>query len=157
MQAAPNFAASRTPVHPAAGRGYLSRQLRLWEAQWRRNRTRQIPVLEEVAAYLRSRIPATDRVTIVHGDYKLDNVLFAATAPPELLAVVDWEMASIGDPLVDLAWAMIFHPGPEGTMPLGVASPPAFAAISRSREDQTGQRSRCEKTESHPRLPACKP
>ena len=53
-------------------------------------------------------------------------MLFAESAPPELLAVVDWEMASIGDPLVDLAWAMIFHPGPEGTMPLGVATAPAF-------------------------------
>jgi aminoglycoside phosphotransferase (APT) family kinase protein len=42
------------------------------------------------------------------------------------LAVVDWEMAAIGDPLVDLAWAMIFHPGPEGTMPLGVAEPFGF-------------------------------
>ena len=53
-------------------------------------------------------------------------MLFAETAPPDLLAVVDWEMASIGDPLVDLAWAMIFHPGPDGTMPLGVAGSPGF-------------------------------
>ena len=56
-------------------------------------------------------------------------MLFAESAPPDLLAVVDWEMASIGDPLVDLAWAMIFHPGPEGTMPLGVAAAPAFDRV----------------------------
>jgi aminoglycoside phosphotransferase (APT) family kinase protein len=53
-------------------------------------------------------------------------VLFAPSAPPELLAVVDWEMAGIGDPLVDLSWALIFHPGPEGTLRLGMAREPTF-------------------------------
>ena len=72
-------------------------------------------------------VPPTNRPTLAHGDYKLDNVLFAPDAPPRLLAVVDWEMASIGDPLVDLAWALIFHPGPGGTMPLGMAGEPRFA------------------------------
>ena len=70
----------------------------------------------------------TRPAALAHGDYKLDNVLFAESAPPDLLAVVDWEMASIGDPLIDLAWAMIFHPGPEGTMPLGVAADPRSTA-----------------------------
>jgi aminoglycoside phosphotransferase (APT) family kinase protein len=79
-----------------------------------------------VGEWLGDALPPDQAPALAHGDYKLDNVLFADTAPPELLAVVDWEMASIGDPLVDLAWAMIFHPGPEGTMPLGVATPPAF-------------------------------
>ncbi len=46
-------------------------------------------------------------------------MLFAPESPPRLLAVVDWEMAGIGDPIVDLAWALIFHPGPEGTLRLG--------------------------------------
>ena len=69
----------------------------------------------------------TSRCALCHGDYKLDNVLFAPESPPRLLAVVDWEMAAIGDPLVDLAWALIFHPGPEGTMPLGMAKEPTFA------------------------------
>ena len=64
---------------------------------------------------------------LCHGDYKLDNVLFAPEPPPHLLAVVDWEMAAIGDPLVDLAWALIFHPGPEGTIPLGRTKEPMFA------------------------------
>ena len=52
-------------------------------------------------------------------------MLFAPEAPPRLLAVVDWEMATIGDPLIDLAWALIFHPV-GGTMPLGTAGPDAF-------------------------------
>jgi aminoglycoside phosphotransferase (APT) family kinase protein len=79
-----------------------------------------------VGDWLAGDLPPDQPAALAHGDYKLDNVLFATTAPPELLAVVDWEMASIGDPLVDLAWAMIFHPGPGGTMPLGVATAPAF-------------------------------
>ena len=56
----------------------------------------------------------------------MDNVLFAPTSPPHLLAVVDWEMATIGDPLIDLAWSLIFHPV-GGTMPLGMAGPHTFA------------------------------
>lgn len=65
---------------------------------------------------------------------QIDNVLFAPSLPPTLLAVVDWEMACIGDPLVDLAWALIFHP--EGTIPLGVSVPPAFVpqAIPRASD-----------------------
>ncbi len=51
--------------------------------------------------------------------------MYALDAPPRLLAIVDWEMASIGDPLVDLSWALIFHPN--GTMPLGMSKEPAFA------------------------------
>ena len=67
-----------------------------------------------IGDWLEARRPADQPATVAHGDYKLDNVLFAPDAPPRLLAVVDWEMASIGDPLVDLAWALIFHPGPGG-------------------------------------------
>jgi aminoglycoside phosphotransferase (APT) family kinase protein len=76
-----------------------------------------------VASWLDDHRPADQVPALAHGDFKLDNVLFAPDAPPRLLAVVDWEMASIGDPLIDLAWAMIFHPGPEGTIPLGAGSP----------------------------------
>ncbi len=74
----------------------------------------------------RGSVPPDQPQTLCHGDYKLDNVLFAPEPPPRLLAVVDWEMASIGDPLVDLAWALIFHPGPEGTMPLGTGTAPVL-------------------------------
>jgi aminoglycoside phosphotransferase (APT) family kinase protein len=79
-----------------------------------------------VADWLEAHRPADQPTALCHGDYKLDNVLFAPTAPPHLAAVVDWEMASLGDPMVDLAWALIFHPGPEGTMRLGMAKEPRF-------------------------------
>jgi len=105
---------------------YLERQIGRWLSQLESYGGRDLPAAARVATWLAESPPPDQPPALAHGDYKLDNVLFAETAPPELLAVVDWEMASIGDPLVDLAWAMIFHPGPDGTMPLGVASPPSF-------------------------------
>jgi aminoglycoside phosphotransferase (APT) family kinase protein len=105
---------------------YLERQVGRWLSQLDSYGGRELPLAARVAAWLEDRRPADQVPALAHGDYKLDNVLFAEAAPPHLLAVVDWEMASIGDPLIDLAWAMIFHPGPEGTMPLGVAGTPGF-------------------------------
>ncbi len=105
---------------------YLERQIGRWLSQLDSYGGRPLPAATRVGDWLAETLPPDQAPALAHGDYKLDNVLFAESAPPELLAVVDWEMASIGDPLVDLAWAMIFHPGPEGTMPLGVATAPAF-------------------------------
>jgi aminoglycoside phosphotransferase (APT) family kinase protein len=106
---------------------YLSRQLARWLAQLDSYGGRDLPAAREIAGWLDAHRPADQPSALCHGDYKLDNVLFAPAAPPRLLAVVDWEMASIGDPLIDLAWALIFHPGPDGTMPLGAAREPKFA------------------------------
>ena len=105
---------------------YLGHQLTKWLTQFDSYGGRDLPANREVADWLESHRPADQPPALCHGDYKLDNVLFAPTAPPELLAVVDWEMAGIGDPLVDLAWALIFHPGPEGTLRLGMAREPTF-------------------------------
>lgn len=106
---------------------YLSRQVTRWLAQLDSYGGRDLPTARRIGEWLDVRRPADLPAALAHGDYKLDNVLFAEDAPPRLLAVVDWEMASIGDPLVDLAWALIFHPGPDGTMPLGMAGEPRFA------------------------------
>jgi aminoglycoside phosphotransferase (APT) family kinase protein len=106
---------------------YLVRQLSRWLAQLDSYGGRELPAARELGAWLDANRPKDQPSALCHGDYKLDNALFALAAPPQLLAVVDWEMAAIGDPLVDLAWAMIFHPGPEGTMRLGMAAEPRFA------------------------------
>jgi aminoglycoside phosphotransferase (APT) family kinase protein len=111
-------------AHPGP---FLARQVARWLGQLDSYGGRELPVARRIATWLDEQRPADSPPALCHGDYKLDNVLFAPTAPPRLLAVVDWEMAAIGDPLVDLAWALIFHPGPEGTMPLGRAKPPTFA------------------------------
>ncbi len=126
---------------------YLDRQIGRWLSQLESYGGRDLPAATRVGTWLTDALPPDQARGLAHGDYKLDNVLFAETAPPQLLAVVDWEMASIGDPLVDLAWAMIFHPGSEGTMPLGVATTPAFdraglpsaAALVARYHDRTGR------------------
>jgi aminoglycoside phosphotransferase (APT) family kinase protein len=106
---------------------YHSRQLARWLAQLDSYGGRELPAARRVSDWLDAHRPVDQPSALCHGDYKLDNVLFAPEAPPHLLAVVDWEMAAIGDPLVDLAWALIFHPGPEGTMRLGMTNAPTFA------------------------------
>jgi aminoglycoside phosphotransferase (APT) family kinase protein len=106
--------------------GYLERQVGRWLSQLASYGPRRLAGVEELAAWLDQHRPHEQAAALVHGDYKLDNVLFSPSAPPALLAVVDWEMATIGDPLVDLAWAMIFQPGPGATMALGMSGRDSF-------------------------------
>jgi aminoglycoside phosphotransferase (APT) family kinase protein len=113
-------------THGAAD-DYLARQITRWLTQLDSYGGRDLPAARVIAGWLDSRRPPSHALALCHGDYKLDNVLFAPEPPPRLLAVVDWEMAAIGDPLVDLAWALIFHPGPEGTMRLGLAKEPTIS------------------------------
>jgi aminoglycoside phosphotransferase (APT) family kinase protein len=89
---------------PTHGATYLDRQVELWSDQWARHQTRAVPAVDEVTRRLRRRVPHPARVTIVHGDYKLDNVIFAPQAPARLVAILDWELATIGDPLADVGW-----------------------------------------------------
>jgi aminoglycoside phosphotransferase (APT) family kinase protein len=89
----------------ATGSGYLERQVDLWSAQWKRHpHKRSVPAIDELAELLRATRPQTRRVSIVHGDYKLDNVLYSPAAPARLIAILDWEMATLGDPLADLGY-----------------------------------------------------
>jgi aminoglycoside phosphotransferase (APT) family kinase protein len=104
---------------------YLERQIERWQTQLHSYGGRELRIADELTGWLDAHRPTNKPLALCHGDYKLDNVLFATDAPPKLLAIVDWEMASIGDPLVDLAWALIFHPS--GTMPLGMSKEPVFA------------------------------
>jgi aminoglycoside phosphotransferase (APT) family kinase protein len=105
---------------------YLKRQISRWISQLHSYGGRDLPSAEQLAEWLESHRPPDQPPALFHGDYKLDNVLYSREVPVQLLAIVDWEMSSIGDPLVDLAWALIFHPGPEGTMRLGTAKEPRF-------------------------------
>jgi aminoglycoside phosphotransferase (APT) family kinase protein len=108
-------------------RPYLESQVPRWLSQLRSYGGRDLPPAHRVSDWLEANRPEDQPPALFHGDYKLDNVLFAPLPPPQLLAVVDWEMAAIGDPLVDLAWALIFHPGPGGTVRLGTSRQPTFA------------------------------
>jgi aminoglycoside phosphotransferase (APT) family kinase protein len=87
--------------------GYLERQVRRWYGQWERSKTRDLPALEEVADTLRTTLPTGTRTGIVHGDFRLDNVM-VDHAVRRILAVLDWEMATLGDPLADLGLLVVY-------------------------------------------------
>ena len=88
--------------------GYLERQLRRFTGLWEHNRTREIAEVESVGRWLAQNMPQSPPATIVHGDYRLGNTMFAPQAPARLIAIFDWEMATIGDPLADLGY-MVMH------------------------------------------------
>jgi aminoglycoside phosphotransferase (APT) family kinase protein len=88
--------------------GYLERQLRRFTGLWEHNKTRELPEVEEIARWLSANMPTSPPATVVHGDYRLGNTMFAAEAPARLVAIFDWEMATIGDPLADLGY-MVMH------------------------------------------------
>ncbi len=88
--------------------GYLERQLRRFNGLWEVNKTREIPEVEEVGAWLADNLPDSPPATIVHGDYRLGNTMFSSEAPARLVAIFDWEMATIGDPLADIGY-MLTH------------------------------------------------
>ncbi len=90
--------------------GYLERQMRRWTGQLELTMpfSRPMPDLERIGAWLARNLPETQQTTIVQGDYKLDNVMFARETPAKLVAILDWEMSTLGDPLADLGWMISF-------------------------------------------------
>jgi aminoglycoside phosphotransferase (APT) family kinase protein len=87
--------------------GYLERQLRRFGGLWEHNKTRELPEVEEVGGWLAANLPQSPPATVVHGDYRLGNTMFAAAAPARLVAIFDWEMATIGDPLADVGYLVM--------------------------------------------------
>ena len=84
--------------------GYLERQLRRFGGLWEHNKTRELPVLDDLTAWLAEHRPESGPATIVHGDYRLGNVMFAPGTPARLSSIFDWELATIGDPLADVGY-----------------------------------------------------
>jgi aminoglycoside phosphotransferase (APT) family kinase protein len=89
--------------------GYLERQLRRFTGLWEHNKTREIPALDEVTRWLGAQLPQSGPATIVHGDYRLGNVMFAGE---RLSAIFDWELATIGDPLADIGYLLATYAQP---------------------------------------------
>jgi aminoglycoside phosphotransferase (APT) family kinase protein len=87
--------------------GYLERQLRRFAGLWEHNKTRELPIVEEVGDWLRRNLPESAESTIVHGDYRLGNVMMGNEAPPRLVAIFDWELSTIGDPLADVGYLTV--------------------------------------------------
>jgi aminoglycoside phosphotransferase (APT) family kinase protein len=91
--------------------GYVERQLTRWSGQWEKSKTRSLPVVEEVHRRLANSIPEQIETAIVHGDYRLDNVIYDADGT--VAAVVDWELCTLGDPRADLGLLMVYWTEPE--------------------------------------------
>jgi aminoglycoside phosphotransferase (APT) family kinase protein len=88
--------------------GYLERQVRRWAQQWERSRTGPLPAIEELARRLAAALPASPAPTLVHGDYRLGNLALDPRDPGRVAAIFDWEMATLGDPLADLGYTLIY-------------------------------------------------
>ena len=83
--------------------GFVERQVRGWSERWRGSQTTELPEMDALAAWLAERLPSDSlRQTLVHGDFKLDNMMLDALDVGRIVGVFDWEMSAVGDPLVDL-------------------------------------------------------
>ena len=104
---------------------YVARQLRRWQGQWQKQHTRELPLIDDVHDRLAARIPEQGPATIVHGDYRLDNMIL--TAAGEVAAVVDWELCTLGDPLADVGLLLVYW-GEEGDDLVPLLEPATMAA-----------------------------
>jgi aminoglycoside phosphotransferase (APT) family kinase protein len=125
---------------------YFARQVARWTKQYRLSQTEDVPEIERLIDWLPRSVPAQDRMAIVHGDFRIDNVIFAS-GEPKIRAVLDWELSTIGDPLADLSyfltnWIMPPHHG-SGVMGLAGAAtgiPTMDAVVERyCRASNRGQ------------------
>ncbi|EIE98811.1 phosphotransferase family protein [Saccharomonospora glauca] len=108
--------------------GYLERQLRRWGKQLDASRSRDLPGIDTLRERLSKRLPTSSAPTIVHGDYRLDNLLVGAD--DEITAVLDWEMSTLGDPLTDVALLVAYTEGEAlGDEISSVATAPGFPRI----------------------------
>ncbi len=88
--------------------GFLARQVRRWWQQWEASKTRELPSIETLRRRLDETVPVPSAPGIVHGDYRLDNVMYAPADPSRIVAVIDWEMCTIGDPLCDVGLLCVY-------------------------------------------------
>lgn len=101
--------------------GYVRRQIDGWSERYRRARTDELVELERAAAWLGERQPSESGASLIHNDFKYDNLVLDPDDPTRVRAVLDWEMATLGDPLADLGYTLIYwlepgDPRPPGTV-----------------------------------------
>lgn len=112
---------------------YVERQVARWTQQYRASETSVIEPMEKLLVHLPAHVPADDRTTLAHGDYRLDNLIFHPTEP-RVLAVIDWELSTLGHPLADLAYTCMLY---DVAMPkIGGLLGVNFAATGIPTEDE---------------------
>jgi aminoglycoside phosphotransferase (APT) family kinase protein len=114
---------------------YNERQVRRFTQLWGINKTRELPRVEHVGAWLAANQPAPLRETVVHGDFRLGNTMVAVDEPTRILAVLDWEMGAIGDPRADLGYLLATYSEPGGPPnPLGTSPVTALVGFPSKAE-----------------------
>jgi aminoglycoside phosphotransferase (APT) family kinase protein len=121
---------------------YFERQIRRWTRQWEASKTREIPEIDRLIDWLPAHREADEETTIVHGDYRLGNLMFHPEQP-EVIAILDWELSTLGHPLADLAFnGMLWHATPD--MYVGIAGNDLEALGIPSLDDYVARY--CQKT-----------
>jgi aminoglycoside phosphotransferase (APT) family kinase protein len=111
---------------------YIGRQLRRWNRQYEASNPRDIPEVAEAHRLLAERVPDQQRLAIVHGDYRIDNTVFAADTSVE--AVLDWELCTLGDPLADLGLLLVYWVEPGEDASFMLSGTPTLAPGFPNRE-----------------------
>lgn len=111
--------------------GFVERQITGWGGRWERAKTRELGRMDELSQWLLANIPESNQVSVLHNDYKLDNTIYSLTDPGRLVGVFDWDMVTVGDPLVDLGTLMGYWPeasdaGARGATGSAVTKLPGF-------------------------------
>ena len=125
---------------------YAERQMKRFAQLWEINKTRELPAVDEVAATLARELPEPLPPTVVHGDFRLGNMMVARDEPTRIEAVLDWEMGAIGDPRADVGYLLATYSEPGGAQnPLGtspVTAEPGFptrAELAHRYAEQSGR------------------
>jgi aminoglycoside phosphotransferase (APT) family kinase protein len=124
--------------------GYVERQIKRWSEQYRASKTDELATMDRLMDWLPANLPANDETTVVHGDFRLENMIFDP-AEAKVIAIVDWELATLGDPLSDLAYNCLpYHmadPNRGDLMALGAATEgiPSEAEYLRAYSERTGR------------------
>jgi aminoglycoside phosphotransferase (APT) family kinase protein len=123
--------------------GYIERQLKRWTTQWESSKTRELPAIDELVEILRRRIPVQQGVSVAHGDYRFGNCL-TDTTHGRIVAVLDWELCTLGDPMADVGYIGVYwrEPGaPASTAadPSGVPGFPRYEDLVARYAARTGR------------------
>jgi aminoglycoside phosphotransferase (APT) family kinase protein len=128
--------------------GYPTRQIEGWTHRYGQARSRNVPRFRYVCDWLRANVPGDSGSCIIHNDWRLDNVIVAPTDPTRIVCVLDWEMATVGDPLMDLGSALAYwvEAGDDSLMRATRRQPTHLPGMLRRQEvvelylDRTGHR-----------------
>src|SRR5256885_6359075 len=113
---------------------YMGRQIARWSRQYRASETESIAAMDNLIEWLPQHLPPERPPAIVHGDYRMDNLIFHKTAP-RVIGILDWELSTIGDPLADFAYHVLTWRGPPGLFPGLPGGGFAARGVPRGAED----------------------